>query len=201
MSALTSQVFALPNGTYSFSIGTEFGYTESPTTGNVTIKGEPVAVAVTFKALPAYAVKFTESGQPSGSGVYWLVKLGPNNGSAQSGSTITFDYPNGTYSFAVPDVELIECGIDEKYTPSPASGSVTVSGATVQKAIKFTDPPNPNICGAIPIFGFPWNAALAPFLSMSSVVIAALLTAVVFLVGTLRRHRRSTSSHTSPYQT
>ncbi|MCL4314138.1 MAG: protease pro-enzyme activation domain-containing protein [Candidatus Thermoplasmatota archaeon] len=73
-----------------------------------------------------YSVTFTESGLPSGT--TWSVTLG---GSTQSGTgSISFSEPNGSYSYTVGSVS--------GYTSSPSSGTVTVSGASITKAISFT---------------------------------------------------------------
>ena len=73
-----------------------------------------------------YAVTFSESGLPSGTS--WSVTL---NGSVKSGTgSIVFTEPNGSYSFNV--------GVVSGYTASPISGSFTVSGVAVSKAITFT---------------------------------------------------------------
>ncbi len=81
------------------------------------------------KATPppsTYAVTFSESGLPSGTS--WSVAL---NGAMKSGTgSIVFTEPNGTYSFSV--------GAVSGYTASPTSGSFTVSGVAVSKAITFT---------------------------------------------------------------
>ena len=73
-----------------------------------------------------YAVTFSEAGLPAGT--TWSVSL---NGSMKSGTgSIVFTEPNGTYSFNV--------GVVSGYTASPISGSFTVSGVAVSKAITFT---------------------------------------------------------------
>ena len=81
------------------------------------------------KATPppsTYAVTFTETGLPTGTS--WSVTL---NGVMKSGTgSIAFTEPNGSYSFSV--------GAVPGYTASPTSGSFTVSGVAVSKAITFT---------------------------------------------------------------
>ena len=74
-----------------------------------------------------YPVTFTESGLPAGTS--WSVTL---NGATQSstGSSISFNEANGTYSFTI--------GAVSGYSASPSSGSVTVNGAAVSKAITFS---------------------------------------------------------------
>ena len=73
-----------------------------------------------------YTVQFSESGLPSGT--TWSVML---NGQALSSttSTITFAELNGTYPYSVNS---------RGWQPSPATGSVTVNGASVSQAVTFT---------------------------------------------------------------
>jgi len=74
-----------------------------------------------------YLVTFTESGLPSGTS--WSITL---NGTTKSSTTntITFSVPNGTYSYVVESVS--------GYTASPSSGTITVNGANIEKAVTFT---------------------------------------------------------------
>jgi YVTN family beta-propeller protein len=77
--------------------------------------------------VPGYTATFTESGLPSGT--TWTVVL---NGSTQSssGSSIVFPATNGTEPFTVNSVS--------GYTAAPTSGSLTIEGTSVAKAIQFT---------------------------------------------------------------
>ena len=74
-----------------------------------------------------YLVTFTESGLPAGTS--WSVTL---NGTTESSSTntITFSEPNGTYSYSIATVS--------GYTVSPSSGSITINGENIEKAVTFT---------------------------------------------------------------
>jgi YVTN family beta-propeller protein len=81
-----------------------------------------------------YPVTFTEAGLPAGT--LWTLWLNGTNGfgafQTQVGSTVaTADVvvANGTYTFAVPRAG--------GFTPSPASGSITVAGAAVSQPIAF----------------------------------------------------------------
>lgn len=68
-----------------------------------------------------YPVAFTESGLPTGSS--WWVILGGSEMTSTS-STITFQVPDGTYSYTVDDSP--PSGV--QFTVSPSTGSVTVGG-------------------------------------------------------------------------
>lgn len=74
-----------------------------------------------------YSVTFTESGLPASTS--WSVTL---NGALESSSTtsIAFSEPNGTYSYTIGSVT--------GYSPSPASGMLTVNGAALSQPITWT---------------------------------------------------------------
>jgi ABC-type transport system substrate-binding protein len=80
------------------------------------------------KTIEYYKITFTESGLPTGTS--WSVTL---NGTTESSTTntITFTEPNGTYSFTITTV-------DKRYSPSPSSGTFTVSGTNVNVGITFS---------------------------------------------------------------
>ncbi len=126
-----SITFGEPNGTYAFTVGAVARYTESPSSGFLTVNGADVTEAATF-TLATYPVTFTETGLPSGT--TWSVTLG---GSTQFSSTssMMFDESNGTYSFGV--------GTVTGYTISPASGIVVVAGAPVVEGVSFGLPAGP----------------------------------------------------------
>ncbi len=75
-----------------------------------------------------YNVTFTETGLPSGS--LWYVNLSNGSSFNSAFSTITFSGPNGTYGYTVSTVN--------GYGPSPPTGSFTVNGNTVSKAITYS---------------------------------------------------------------
>ncbi len=75
---------------------------------------------------PSYNVTFSESGLTGGT--MWSVTLGGSTLSSTT-TTIVFSEQNGTYSFTVGSVT--------GYSPSPASGSVTVNGKVASQGITF----------------------------------------------------------------
>ena len=121
--------FAEPNGTYSYSVDGVAGYTSTVPKGNITVNGTNVTVAVQFAPTPPemYSVNFTESGLPSGSN--WSVTLNGSTEESESGG-IVFTEPNGSYPFTV--------GLSAAYTASPGSGTVNVSGKSVNETITFS---------------------------------------------------------------
>jgi hypothetical protein len=119
--------FSVPNGTYAFG-AYAFGYTAAPATGSVTVNGANVVETITFTALAAYTVTFTETGLPTGD--YWEVDLNSSVDFAYAPDTITFSFPNGVYNFTIL--------VDVYYTATPATGTITVSSATVMQAVVFS---------------------------------------------------------------
>lgn len=124
--------FDEPNGTYSFAVGNIPGYTVTPSSGSVTVKGASVSQAISFTPVAAttYPVTFTESSLPAGTS--WSVTLGGSTRSTTAG-TIAFNETNGTYAYTV--------GAVSGYTASPASGSVSVKGAPGSQTITFSSVP------------------------------------------------------------
>lgn len=108
----------------------------TPGTGLVVVAGAGVVVGVTFStgpSPPSYSVDFQECGLPSGTN--WSVSLnGVTNYSL--GSEIIFLLRNGSYYF---DLNAVT-----GYSPSPASGFVTVQGQPVTLAVTFTANPPPS---------------------------------------------------------
>lgn len=126
--------FTEPNGTWSYTIGAVSGYTSSPTSGSIEIKGVSQTVNVTFSptgVMQTYSITLTESGLVAGTN--WSVTLN-STAKYSSSATITFTgISSGSYSYSV--------GAIEGYTASPAGGTVTVSSANLSKSINFTSLP------------------------------------------------------------
>ncbi len=73
-----------------------------------------------------YSVTFSETGLPAGTS--WSVTLGGSQQSSTTG-TIVFQMANGTYSWTASATG---------YSPTPASGSLAVAGASVSKSLSFS---------------------------------------------------------------
>lgn len=126
--------FSAPDGAYYWSTGTNaYGpngnpYVTEPSGGEFNVTGSPVTIPFAF--LPTYSVNFTETGLPMDAS--WNVTLnGTTTCYATGPENCTSDatWTNGTLPFVVAAFG---------YTPSPESGSVTVSGANVSTPISFT---------------------------------------------------------------
>ncbi len=131
-SSTPSIAFAEPNGSWSFSVGAVSGYTATPSGGLVFVNGHAVTESITFTSgsppgTTTYALTFTESGLPAGKN--WSVTVGGTAHYSTTGSIVVQE-ANGTYSFTVPAIGGL--------TPTPASGSVTVQGGAVTRAIAFS---------------------------------------------------------------
>ncbi|MGC8689103.1 MAG: hypothetical protein ACP5UG_03565, partial [Thermoplasmata archaeon] len=124
----SSITISLYNGSYNFTIASaDKRYAPSPSSGSFTVNGANVNILITFH-LVTYTVKFIENSLPTGT--VWFVNL--SNGQSFKGNltSITFNEPNGSYSFTIATV-------DKRYAPSPYSGSFTVNGANVSVTINF----------------------------------------------------------------
>ena len=120
--------FSVANGTYPFSVRGVMGFSVSPESGNVTVKGSNVLVTVIFTPLPAglFSVQFQETGLPAGHS--WTVRLGTASQTTTS-NAVTFSVPNGTDSYTIPNAGA--------FIASPPSGQVTVDGSGTQLDVSF----------------------------------------------------------------
>jgi len=132
--------FSVPNGTYSYSIGSVSGHTASQFSGFITVNGANVNQTITFTSVTTslYTITFAESGLPTGTS--WSVTL---NGKTETSTTntISFTEPKGTYSFSISSID--------GYSVSPSSGSIRVKGTNISEKITFrsvttTSPPSSN---------------------------------------------------------
>jgi len=124
--------FNEPNGSYTFNVGIVSGYNALPSSGTIIVNGNNVNQVITFTAnvTKVYTVTFTESGLPSGT--IWYVNLSNGHAFSSATNTITFNEPNGTYSYIISTVNKI-------YSPNPSSGAFTVNGASVSESITFSE--------------------------------------------------------------
>ncbi len=120
--------FLEPNGTYAYSITGSPGWHQKalPYTGSVTVSNASVTEPTLAYAAVTYKATFTESGLPSGT--EWSIGI---DGQTLTSTTtkIVAVLGNGTFPFTVSDVPA--------YTSTPATGSITISGASVSRTLKF----------------------------------------------------------------
>lgn len=139
------------NGTYSFWVPPVWGYLPISPTGNVTINGHSVTVAVGFVP-EVYQVTFAESGLSLPTN--WTVVVDGSEYQTSATSTISLPLGNGSFSFeAVPIAG---------YLANPSNGTVTVGGSNVTVSVNFsTTANNPRYTVAFSETGLPngsaWN--------------------------------------------
>ena len=137
--------FTMPNGTYSYAIGSISGYTVSTSSGSMTVNGSNMSQTITFTPVKItvmkYTVTFTESGLPSGT--EWYVNITASNGTTYDSGPITnssysLQLSNGTYSYTISSIS--------GYNITQRSGSIGVSGRNTSQSITFskvsTTPPS-----------------------------------------------------------
>ena len=133
ISSTTDKIsFYESNGTYSYTVSGISGYTSSPSSGSITVKGNVTTQAISFTPVSTtekYSVKFTEKGIPSGTAWYVNLSNGMKSGSI-TGSSYTFLLANGTYSYTAANIS--------GYTSSPSSGSINVKGSNLTIGLTYT---------------------------------------------------------------
>ncbi|MGB6501368.1 MAG: hypothetical protein WBG19_08230 [Thermoplasmata archaeon] len=133
-SSTTSIGYSVLDGSYTFSVGTEPGYTSAPTSGPLTVNGGPVTQGIVFTAKPpaTFLISFVETGLQSGT--EWTVTLVSSPLSSLS-TTISASRANGSYTFTV--------GAVSGYTSNLSGGTVVVLGAPRMVDIGFTPVTSP----------------------------------------------------------
>jgi hypothetical protein len=127
--------FIVPNGTYSFSVGSPPQFTSTPSNGSVRVAGADVATIVltfTHVPVPGYLITFVETGLTAGTP--WIVTWAPDTYYASTNDTIEFSSINGTYHWRVSS--------DSSDVPTPENGSINISGPLASPfEIHFSAPP------------------------------------------------------------
>ena len=124
----TSVSTTLTNGSYTYSIGTP-DKTYSAQGGSFTVNGGTVSETVTFN-LVTYSVTFTENGLPSGT--KWYLNISGQSSLNSTSTSISISLINNSYSYTIATGDKI-------YSPTPSSGSFTVSGAAITETITFNE--------------------------------------------------------------
>lgn len=121
------------NGTYLFSVPNDDGCVPSPAGGTLTVAGAAVTQTITFTCpLPgSWPVWFNETGLAPG--LTWSVTFNAAT-TTSTASSIEFFSLNGGYPFTV--------GAPTRWVASPASGTVTVNGASISTSILFVNTAN-----------------------------------------------------------
>jgi YVTN family beta-propeller protein len=130
LTSITNQVsFSEPNGSYSYSVGVERGFTATPPTGSVQIAGSSKTVPISFTAnsTTTYTLTFVAAGLAPGS--MWAVTVGTQTVNSTT-ARILFTEPNGSFTFSIAHVP--------GYTQNRTGGVVVVDGASAQELVGFT---------------------------------------------------------------
>ncbi len=181
--ASTNQiVFFLANGSYTFHVLVVTGYTSTPSSGDVKVKGAATKVDVKFSAI-TYPITFHETGLPAKK--QWEVTLTPSSGSPISKKStttnITFSVANGSYNYSIPSISgyLITSG--------STNGSVTVAGGS----------PAPLVVGwsKSPSSHHGFSLSLLDYLIIAVVAAGAVIGVVLIL---RRRKRKATPKAGTP---
>ncbi|MCI4351827.1 MAG: alkaline phosphatase family protein [Thermoplasmata archaeon] len=132
-----SNVFAEPNGTFSFTVGSVPGYSVFPASGAASVSGQPQTVSIGFTKVPmSYNVTFTETGLPGTTS--WSVTLNGSKSTNTAPNSILFSEPNGTFAYSVTSPIL-------GYNATPISGNVPVNGSPVIVPIVYRLPSSYNV--------------------------------------------------------
>ena len=118
-STSSSTSILLTDSTYTYTVSTSVKGYNTPS-GSFSVNGAPLSEEISFHYY-AYTVIFTESGLTSGN---WYVNISGDSASASSGSEISYDLANGTYTYTVSTDY-------RNYAPSPTSGTFTVNGQNI----------------------------------------------------------------------
>lgn len=119
-----STIFSLPNGTYSYAVGTSSAnYSPTIYAGRFTISGSDVSQAISFNQL-AYSITFTEIGLPSGT--TWYLNLSSGQSLSSNGSSITVTLASGQFNYTASALGYMK-----------KTGSLSVSRAPISVNIHF----------------------------------------------------------------
>jgi thermopsin len=114
------------DGLYNYSIDPVAGYVDHARAGRLNVSGEPLGVDVNFWTFN-YTVSFVEYGLPS-TASWWVEFQGAET--LVTGSTATFQSPNGTFNYSITTVNL--------YVGAPTGGVVNVTGGPALVATTFS---------------------------------------------------------------
>ena len=118
-------------GNYTFQVSPIAGYSASPASGTFTVVNADYNLVVTFTQV-TYAVTVTENGL--GSGTSWTASAVSGGTTVQtlssSGTSMTFNLPNGTYSIVVKNVS--------GYSLSGGTLPLVVSGSPAGLSVSFS---------------------------------------------------------------
>jgi len=162
-------IFNEPNGTYSYVISGISGYRTNTYSGTISVNGNSVSVPINWTII-TYTITITENGIPNGTS--WSATLTGTTFNGQyinvtlssTTNTITFNEPNGTYSYIIH--------LPSGYQSNSVKGQVNVSGNSAIATIKAQQTTN-----------YLWIGIIAV------VIIIVILLAVAFLIRNRNKQR------------
>jgi hypothetical protein len=156
------------NGSYSYVIGNIGGYhiSSGMYSGILVVNGASPTNVTTSWTQVKYSVKFTETGLPLGTD--WSVTIGTETKSS-GGSSISFNLPNGTYSFTI---------IAAGYTATTVPTSPLTLSGPFSDPVLVTFPLPPAAKSGLPIVDY-----------IAAGVVAALLAIALAVFLVLRRRK------------
>ena len=95
----TSISVGVSDGTYSYTVGSHIDFTQTPSSGNVTVNGTSETINVNFEA----DAVFQESGLPSGT--TWYTSIDSGGSVSSKSQDMYFPEVGGTYDFNVSSVD------------------------------------------------------------------------------------------------
>jgi thermopsin len=136
----TTHTYSLANGTYKYSVPEASGYAANPATGTFLVSGGTASIGVPFGL--AYNASFTETGLPLASAGYeWIITIPGQPVVKSTSNPIVIALPDGTYNFGIGSQSTYSNAGGLNYTgysPSPASGTLTVNNGPASQAITFS---------------------------------------------------------------
>jgi parallel beta-helix repeat protein len=171
-SATSTIVFAVVNGTYTYTVGSSAAYVPTPSTGQEKVTGAALTVTIEFSTAPPgpashYAIAVTETGLPSGAS--WSATIG-NTTVKGTGATLLFEMQNGTYSFSTTASGYTVQG--------PAK--VVVKGADQVVSVIFTQPSTTTYSVTFDETGLPSGTTW--YVSLGNTIYSSVASTVVFTV-------------------
>ncbi|HYA10088.1 MAG TPA: thermopsin family protease [Thermoplasmata archaeon] len=116
----------LPNGSYTYTAQSADKRWASSYTPSFTVSGAALPVAVLY-TLVTYTATFTETGLPPGTN--WYVNISGQPSLNSTGTTITTQLPNGSYTYAIGSA-------NRSWEAAP--GAFTVNGGPVSEPVSFS---------------------------------------------------------------
>jgi len=129
----SEMLWRVPNGTYSYNVGSNSLWTPSPQNGQTTINGSNATVHIVFSPPPPrFYINFTETGLPNGTNWFAVVNGAGGGSGVPAPAIVSYLEQNGTYVWSV--------GADGGYEANHSADTLVLSGANVVVPVTFALP-------------------------------------------------------------